>query len=305
MSPVMSAILLVLFCIEILYFLTIYFQFNNITLPIRLVFCNLFGLSFTTAIFIILIRSKIRFSFFQIGSAYLMVILFISYFNLFFSSIKTSKIQRLLVLLSLPIFLVAKYSIIFVFLKPLKKTGNPLILIVIFIVIVIAEIVLYTLLYLSNRKQNKKITADESRTSGTKPPFRAYKGSSKYIFVSYAHKNMRKVFHILHQLYKSGYNIWYDEGIEPGTEWPEIIGKAIMNCDQFLVFISGESVRSRNVRNEVNFAFNHHKKMLVVYLENTPLSHGLELQIGTVQSIKKFTMNEKEFLLTVKKSLEK
>jgi hypothetical protein len=46
----------------------------------------------------------------------------------------------------------------------------------------------------------------------------AYEGKEPYIFVSYAHKDSPAVFHIVEQLSARGYRIWYDEGIEPGSE---------------------------------------------------------------------------------------
>lgn len=38
-----------------------------------------------------------------------------------------------------------------------------------------------------------------------------------YIFISYAHRDSAKVINIIRRLMKDGYNVWYDEGIDPGT----------------------------------------------------------------------------------------
>ena len=54
--------------------------------------------------------------------------------------------------------------------------------------------------------------------------FTPYEGNEKYIFVSYSHSNSDKVAPILEKLNDEGFRIWYDEGIEWGTEWPESIG---------------------------------------------------------------------------------
>ena len=40
---------------------------------------------------------------------------------------------------------------------------------------------------------------------------------------------MKTLLGIIDSVRKSGHRIWYDEGIEPGQEWPEIIGKKIIN----------------------------------------------------------------------------
>jgi hypothetical protein len=127
------------------------------------------------------------------------------------------------------------------------------------------------------------------------PPCAAYSGNNPYLFISYAHEDMKTVFNVIKRLNKSRYRVWYDEGIEPGNEWPEVIGKAIIHCSQFLVFMSSSATKSRNVRNEINLAFNEDKEILVVFLEPTRLSEGMKLQIGTVQFINKFENSEKEF----------
>lgn len=126
-------------------------------------------------------------------------------------------------------------------------------------------------------------------------PFESYKGSRPYIFVSYAHKNMSEVFAVIKNLNESRYRIWYDEGIEPGNEWPEVVGKALLNSAQFLVFMSRAAAASRNVRNEINLAFSEGKSIIVVYLEKTKLTEGMKLQIGTVQFINRFELKKKEF----------
>ena len=45
-------------------------------------------------------------------------------------------------------------------------------------------------------------------------PFAAYTGDEPYVFVSYSHDNSSVVFPELAWLKESGFNIWYDEGIE-------------------------------------------------------------------------------------------
>lgn len=129
-----------------------------------------------------------------------------------------------------------------------------------------------------------------------KVPFDAYKGAKPYIFVSYSHKNMPDVFGIIKKLSDARYRVWYDEGIEPGNEWPEVVGKALLGCSLLLVFMSRSASVSRNVRNEINLAFSEGKHIIVVYLERTTLTEGMKLQIGTVQFINQYEMASKEFV---------
>ena len=141
-------------------------------------------------------------------------------------------------------------------------------------------------------------------TPQIKPPIEAYSGNKPYIFASYSHKNIKEVFWCIKKLAESRYRIWYDEGIEPGNEWPEEVGRALTGCRLFLVFMSPAAMDSRNVRNEINFASSENKSMMVVFLQPAELSEGMQLQIGTVQFIHKNEMTEAEFLDKMKKVLD-
>lgn len=112
-----------------------------------------------------------------------------------------------------------------------------------------------------------------------------YKGNENYIFVSYAHADSAKVLPVLEVLNQAGYRVWYDSGIEAGTEWPEYIEERLTNAKMVLVFMTPAAVESRNCRNEINFALELKKDMLVVYLEETTLLKGMRLQLNSSQSM--------------------
>lgn len=134
-------------------------------------------------------------------------------------------------------------------------------------------------------------------------PFEAYQGEDPYIFVSYAHKDKDVVYDEIKKLNKEGYRIWYDEGIQPANEWPEEIAVAINKCSTFLVFISPQSVESKNVRNEINYALRKNKKFIAIYIKETTLQPGLELQMGSIQAIMKFQMPDDHYYSKLIKNL--
>ncbi len=136
-----------------------------------------------------------------------------------------------------------------------------------------------------------------------KPPFEAYRGTKPYIFASYSHRDMREVFGVIKKLADGRYRIWYDEGVEPGNEWPEEVGRALLGSNLFVVFMSAAAIDSRNVRNEINLASSENKNILVVFLQPADLSEGMKLQIGTVQYMNKYEMTEREFYEKLKKTL--
>ena len=82
----------------------------------------------------------------------------------------------------------------------------------------------------------------------------SYEGPEKFIFISYAHKDSDQVLKILEKLVDNGYRIWYDDGIAPGSEWPEDIAQHLDSCAVFMAFLSNNSIASDNCRREVTFA---------------------------------------------------
>lgn len=81
-----------------------------------------------------------------------------------------------------------------------------------------------------------------------------YEGDQPYLFVSYCHKDKESVLPVLRFLQDEGIRIWYDTGIDPGTEWPEVIADHLDQSSVFLAFISPNSLESHNCRKEFNFA---------------------------------------------------
>ena len=135
-----------------------------------------------------------------------------------------------------------------------------------------------------------------------------YEEQEKYIFVSYCHKDRAYVFPVIEQLAKDGYRVWYDEGIDPGSEWPEIIAKHLNGSAICIAFITVNSLNSHNCRREINFALLKKKYFISVVLEPVQMSLGMEMQLSSSQSIFKYTLSsEKEFFakLYEAKELEK
>ena len=112
-----------------------------------------------------------------------------------------------------------------------------------------------------------------------------YEGSENYIFVSYAHKDSAVVLPIIDALQTAGFRVWYDEGIQAGTEWPEYIEDHLNQSRCVLVCMSPSAVDSINCRNEINYACMLKKDILVVYLEDTVLAKGMNLQLNSQQSL--------------------
>ncbi len=121
---------------------------------------------------------------------------------------------------------------------------------------------------------------------------RAYEGRAPYIFVSYAHKDAAQVLPVIAQLQSYGYRIWYDEGIAPGSEWPENIAVHLNNCAAVIAFLSPNSVNSSNCRREITYALSKNKPFLGIFLTETAMSPGMEMQISSQQCVMKYAYRD-------------
>jgi hypothetical protein len=57
-------------------------------------------------------------------------------------------------------------------------------------------------------------------------PFEAHNGDEPFIFVSYSHSDKSIVYPEITELHNH-YWIWYNEGIDPGNEWPDEVADAL------------------------------------------------------------------------------
>lgn len=124
-------------------------------------------------------------------------------------------------------------------------------------------------------------------------PNKPYDGKEPYIFISYSHKDMDKVFPVVRKLQDEGFRVWYDEGIDPATEWDENIAQHISDCGCMIAFISENYVQSNNCKDEINFARDLDKPRLLVYLEETKLPMGMAMRLMRIQAIHAYKYSEK------------
>lgn len=115
-----------------------------------------------------------------------------------------------------------------------------------------------------------------------------YKGEDKYIFISYAHKDYDRIKEIITDMYKKGYRIWFDEGIDPGTEWDENIAEHIEKSECVLAFISENYLRSENCKDELNYARELQKERLLVYMDDVSLPSGMAMRMNRLQAIHQY-----------------
>lgn len=134
-------------------------------------------------------------------------------------------------------------------------------------------------------------------------PCAAYTGDQPFAFISYAHLDAEAVYPEIQRLDLMGYRVWYDEGIDPGNEWPEEVASALKRCAQFIVFVTQRAIGSRNVRNEINYALKLSKPFFAIHLDETELPPGMDLQMSSIQAILKWRMNEQTYVRNLERAL--
>ncbi len=112
-----------------------------------------------------------------------------------------------------------------------------------------------------------------------------YEGEKGFIFISYSHKDGPRVYPIIERLAAEGYRVWFDEGIDPGSEWPETIADHLSKSAVCMGFISENYLNSHNCKRELNFALMKQIPFLSIMLEEVTMSAGVEMQLSTNQSI--------------------
>lgn len=113
----------------------------------------------------------------------------------------------------------------------------------------------------------------------------AYEGKDPYVFVSYSHSDSDKVIPIIKQLKQRMCRVWYDEGLTPGESWNDSIADHLKGCEAFMIFISENSVRSKYVFTEINYAISKEKSILPIRLDKVDMPSGIEMMLSAIQML--------------------
>jgi hypothetical protein len=78
------------------------------------------------------------------------------------------------------------------------------------------------------------------------------------VFLSYENSDKEFASALSSELAKRGVSVWWDQqNLLPGDNWSLEIGKALAKSQAMVVLISPESMRSRKVRQEIEYALGH------------------------------------------------
>ena len=127
---------------------------------------------------------------------------------------------------------------------------------------------------------------------------RAYQGNGKYIFVSYSHKDEKKVYKFIEVLQQK-YNVWYDEGIKVGKDWDKEIAEKLINCSIFIFCITKNSLESSNCMDEINHAKNKGKTFINILMDDIELPDSFIFRFSRYQMLNLFEYEDYGDALTV------
>jgi len=91
-----------------------------------------------------------------------------------------------------------------------------------------------------------------------------------HIFISYSHKNKDYVHKLQEALQSRGFEVWIDDRIDYGDEWPMVIQDRLDECGAFILIATEDSYRSKWVQKEVTRAQRTNKPFFPLLLSGDP-----------------------------------
>ena len=115
------------------------------------------------------------------------------------------------------------------------------------------------------------------------------------IFISYSHADSDAIAQDVETLLSSSYEVSYDRGITPGTDWRSHIANDLIDSAVVLYYSSEAANRSKHCLAEVGFALDLDKKVLVVQLDESDLTAGLRMYLGGSQALRRYELEYSEY----------
>jgi len=91
-----------------------------------------------------------------------------------------------------------------------------------------------------------------------------------HIFISYSHEDRGYVQELKDALQKEGFQVWIDERLDYGVEWPMVIQEKLDVCDALILVASENSYQSKWVQKEVTRVQRLSKPFFPLLLSGAP-----------------------------------
>lgn len=106
------------------------------------------------------------------------------------------------------------------------------------------------------------------------------------VFLSYSHLDAERIKPYHAELKNQSIPFWYDKELHAGGNFNNEIAHHIKACDAFLLFLSSNSASSWYVADELTYARNNRKRVIVIRLDKQiDLPDGMELLLGNLHYV--------------------
>ena len=84
-----------------------------------------------------------------------------------------------------------------------------------------------------------------------------------HVFISYSHRDTGYAHGLADSLQRNGFDVWIDERLDYGSQWPHELQTRLYSCDAFILIMTPRSYASEWVQNELQRAKRNGKRPLV------------------------------------------
>ena len=88
-----------------------------------------------------------------------------------------------------------------------------------------------------------------------------------HVFISYSHRDTGYAHGLADSLQRNGFDVWIDERLDYGSQWPHELQTRLDSCDAFILIMTPRSYASEWVQNELQRAKRKLKPIFPLLLE--------------------------------------
>ena len=115
------------------------------------------------------------------------------------------------------------------------------------------------------------------------------------LFICYSHDDAETVQSDAAWLVSRGFSTWLDKRIQAGTDWADELTRELDRCVALIFFASQRAIASPHCLNEIAYAVDAGKPIVVVYLESVELTGGIKLFVARTQAIVRWQLGVDEY----------
>lgn len=112
-----------------------------------------------------------------------------------------------------------------------------------------------------------------------------YQGNLPHIYVGFSYRDEQQAQAIIQGLQQRGYRVFFDQGIQAGSDWSCPVIRHLNNCTVFLPVLTRNFMRSQNCVQELHYALAQGLPILPIYLEDLTSENCWEMPLNKLTSL--------------------